>query len=114
MNGLRILRQIVGIDPNTERNLRGDAMLIEYDDGTQWIDNDKPYDAVTAHEVVKHTGGFIVADEHGGKLGGPWRAVDKAEAARASAKVEIVSMVADEPDDEPAAASEGGGVLAGA
>jgi len=114
MNGLRILRQIVGIDPNTERNLRGDAMLIEYDDGTQWIDNDKPFDAVTAHEIVKHTGGFIVADEHGGKLGGPWRAVDKAEAARASAKVEIVSMVADEPDDEPAAASEGGGVLAGA
>src|SRR3989304_7487252 len=109
MNGLRILRQIVGIDPNTERNLRGDAMLIEYDDGTQGIANDKPYDAVTAHEVVKHTGGFIVADEHGGKLGGPWRAVDKAEAARASAKVEIVSMVAGGPGDEPDAADQGGG-----
>ena len=55
MNGLRILRQIVGIDPATERNLRGDAMLIEYDDGTQWIDNDKPFDSVTARHAAVPT-----------------------------------------------------------
>lgn len=121
MKGIRILRQIAGIDALFMKHLFDDGRVIEYQDGTQYVDNDKAFDAVIANEVVRHTVGFILADEQGGKLAGPWRSLDKAEAARTSAKVEFVSVVDAPPADddpatdaapEPAAASEGGGALA--
>lgn len=125
MNGLKVLRQVEGLDQLFVNSLLGDDRLIEFDDGKQYIDNDLAYDAVVTNEVMKHTVGFIITDAQYGKIPGTptYRALDKAEAARSGAKVQVVSVVEDvavedEPADnapaEPAAASVGGGALASA
>ena len=116
MNGLKIVRLIAGLDDLYLRHLWDDARIIKYDDGQLAVDTEKPFDAVIANEIVKHTTGFIITDEHYGKVAGPWRSLDKALEARSTAKVQIVN-VAMEPDPEPddeAAASAGGGALSAA
>jgi len=117
VNGLKIVRLIAGLDDLYLRHLWDDARIIKYDDGQLAVDTEKPFDAVIANEIVKHTTGFIITDEHYGKVAGPWRAIDKALEARATAKVQIVNVAMEpDPDEdtEEAAASAGGGVLSAA
>jgi len=99
-NGLRILREVEGLPDYILANIVADRDLIEFDDGTTWVDNDNPWDAVIGREIVKHTKGFIVADAKGGRLAGPYRDLKKTEAVRASAKVQVVSVVEDIELDE--------------
>ena len=104
MNGLRILREVSNAPDWALASIQGDGRLIEYDDKTRWVDNDLAWDAGIGHEIVLAGGNFIITDAQGGRVGGPYRALDKAEAARSSAKVQLVSIVED-IDEEPDYAS---------
>ena len=98
--GLKILRRVEGLWPDVERNIDEAGDLIAFDDGTKWVDNDHPWDAVTGHQIVTHTVEFIVTDGQYGKLAGPYRDLKKAEQVRASAKVEFVTEIAGIEDEE--------------
>ena len=99
-NGLKVLRQVDGLPSDIQRNLEvDDRALIYFDDGTIWVDNDRPWDAVSGAAIVKHTVAFQVTNADHERLAGPYRALDKALAARDGAKVQIVSIVEDlEPE----------------
>lgn len=105
MNALRILREVTGIEPWVLSSLEVDKELIEKEDKTLWVDNDHPWDVGIAHELLKHGGRFVVADELGGFVAGPYRDLRKVEQARASAKMTVQAFVEVE-DDEPEATAD--------
>lgn len=104
MNGLLVLRQIVGLDPALLADIEHEQKLLQLDDDTLWVNNDQPWDAEMTKAVVAATKNFMVADEYGGRVAGPYRDLAKAEQARSSAKIVLVSEIADVPDaddDDP-------------
>lgn len=101
MNSLRVLREVTGVEPFALASLEFEKEVLEYDDGSKWVDNDHPRDVGIAHALGRYGGRFAVADDNGGIVAGPYRALDKAEKARASAKMTVSAEVFDVEDDEP-------------
>lgn len=113
-SGLKIVRLIAGLEDVFLEHLLGDSRLITYDDGSMGVDTELAFDAVIANQVVKHTVGFAITDEHYGKVSGApvYRDFGKALAARDGAKVKFavdVDIEEDEPPAEPTADPAGGG-----
>jgi hypothetical protein len=74
------------------------SQLIEFQDGTQWVDNDYPRDGEITAEIMEHTGRFAVATPDDEIVGGPYARLDKAEAARDGAKIKLDVDVDIEPE----------------
>jgi len=98
-NGCRVLRCITGIDEMARRNIDHDGHLIEEQDKSLWVDNDQPWDFEIGQYVMQATSVYKVVDRDGNRIYGPVRDLNKAEAARSSAKVTVVSYVEDVEDD---------------
>ena len=100
---LIILRQVVGLSPEVESYLEDHGQLVEYDDGTQWVDNDQPRSQPYTDEIMLHTGHFAVADPNKEIVGGPYASLARAEQARAGAKIQL-SVEVELPDEDGAEA----------
>ena len=100
MNSLRVLREVTGLEPFALASLEADLEVLEREDGSKWVDNDSPRDVGIAHALGRYGGRFALADAEWNFVAGPYRALDKAEQARASAKMTVSAEVEVE-DDEP-------------
>ena len=107
MQTLKVLREVTNLPFNVQAILEENLRLIERDDGSLWVDNDKPWDANMVYEIMLHTGRFVVADEDYGFVAGPYSSLDKAERARNGAKITLTTEFATTDEDEPAAPLRG-------
>lgn len=100
---LTVVRGVANLPHEIAEMLTIAGALKEYDDGKQWLDNDHAWDyELTAQIMAFSTGMFAIADDKGAIVYGPVRDLDKAERAKAGARVTFNVDVDVDEEGEPA------------